>query len=340
VSGQLGEHVGDRISAWLDDELDEAAGRAVEAHVGACPACALERDEVVSARDVLRGLPLLDPPAGALQPRPALHLGDALSALLDGELERAEAARAAEHADACAVCGAELAEVTAARSALRSLPLLDAPPGVLRPARVRSHARRSRTRRAALTGAAAAAMGVAALLGSAQPVVAEQPAMAALVAEHAGASRPAPRVTPLSLGTLGTLGPSTSVAAPAAPDAPEWLAPDYHLQSIRRTGGRVQATYGDAEHTLSLFSRLRGGGVGRAPGPGVPVAVGAGSGRRWVSTDGVVVVWSTGDAAYAIVTDAPPVDAVAAASSVPSGRNAGLVERVRARCHSLTDLIG
>lgn len=35
-----------KISAWLDRELDAASAAAVEAHFGACPACAAYRDEL------------------------------------------------------------------------------------------------------------------------------------------------------------------------------------------------------------------------------------------------------------------------------------------------------
>lgn len=57
------------------------------------------------------------------------HLGEALSALLDGELSmrRQEAARA--HLAACPECAQELSEVGQARSWIRGLPLVDPPFG-------------------------------------------------------------------------------------------------------------------------------------------------------------------------------------------------------------------
>jgi anti-sigma factor RsiW len=60
------------------------------------------------------------------------HPGDLLSAWLDGELAPKEAAVVAAHLDGCPACAAERDEVDAARAAVRGLPALDAPPGVLR----------------------------------------------------------------------------------------------------------------------------------------------------------------------------------------------------------------
>lgn len=60
------------------------------------------------------------------------HAGDLLSAWLDGELTPAEATEVATHVDGCAACGAERDQVEASRMAVRSLPSLEAPAGVLR----------------------------------------------------------------------------------------------------------------------------------------------------------------------------------------------------------------
>ncbi|MBU1226075.1 MAG: zf-HC2 domain-containing protein, partial [Actinobacteria bacterium] len=59
------------------------------------------------------------------------HPGDLLSALLDGELTPEEIGAVSEHLDMCAACRAELEATAAARTALRSLPVLDPPPGLL-----------------------------------------------------------------------------------------------------------------------------------------------------------------------------------------------------------------
>ncbi len=59
------------------------------------------------------------------------HPGDLLSAWLDGELVPAEAAAVASHVEVCAACAAERDEVDAGRAAVRRLPSLEPPPGVL-----------------------------------------------------------------------------------------------------------------------------------------------------------------------------------------------------------------
>jgi anti-sigma factor RsiW len=56
------DHLGDLLSALLDNELrpDEAAR--VERHLAACAQCLAERDQLAQARQAVRDLPLLDLP--------------------------------------------------------------------------------------------------------------------------------------------------------------------------------------------------------------------------------------------------------------------------------------
>jgi anti-sigma factor RsiW len=84
------------------------------------------------------------------------HVGELLSAYLDGELSHPEHREVHEHLAACDDCRAELADLDAARSAVRALPLLD-PPVALDVPSLGAH-RRSRARRAAAAIAAAAAV--------------------------------------------------------------------------------------------------------------------------------------------------------------------------------------
>jgi anti-sigma factor RsiW len=70
-------HLADAISAWLDRELDAVAAEGVAAHLDACPACAAERDEVAWARDRVRLLPPVEPPASLLTPDGLFSLGTA-----------------------------------------------------------------------------------------------------------------------------------------------------------------------------------------------------------------------------------------------------------------------
>ncbi len=59
------------------------------------------------------------------------HPGALLSAFLDGEVTPEENTRLAEHLDSCEPCRRELESLTVARAALRSLIVLDPPPGLL-----------------------------------------------------------------------------------------------------------------------------------------------------------------------------------------------------------------
>lgn len=59
------------------------------------------------------------------------HLGDLLSALLDGELDSGARRRTEAHLAGCESCRLELARVESARGALRRLPMLETPPGLI-----------------------------------------------------------------------------------------------------------------------------------------------------------------------------------------------------------------
>lgn len=59
------------------------------------------------------------------------HAGELISAYLDGELARPEIETLLAHLDGCGRCAAELQEMQAVRSAVRSLPLLELPAGLI-----------------------------------------------------------------------------------------------------------------------------------------------------------------------------------------------------------------
>src|SRR4051794_41427509 len=104
------------------------------------------------------------------------HLGDLLSALLDGELEYGEAAAARAHLQGCPFCRAELEATAGARDLVRALPMMEMPADLLdavvddvAPVVSIGAARRAARMRpltALAGGAAAAARGV---LGGAPP---------------------------------------------------------------------------------------------------------------------------------------------------------------------------
>jgi anti-sigma factor RsiW len=59
------------------------------------------------------------------------HAGEQISAYLDGELARAEIDQLQAHLATCGRCVGELQEMQMVRSAVRSLPLLELPPGLI-----------------------------------------------------------------------------------------------------------------------------------------------------------------------------------------------------------------
>lgn len=120
------------------------------------------------------------------------HLGDAISALLDGELDVVDEAAVRDHLAGCDSCAAELRATQAVRAALRALPVV-APVSDLA-ARARRRARRERP----LVWAAAAATVVAlvVLAGGGQDDRSAPP-VARLVEAHATADVRADPVTHL-----------------------------------------------------------------------------------------------------------------------------------------------
>ncbi|MEO5680224.1 MAG: anti-sigma factor, partial [Acidimicrobiales bacterium] len=182
----------------LDGELEPAEAAAVAVHLDGCSACGLERDEVEAARRAVRALPRLEAPPGVLRARPTVHIGDLLSARLDGELSPDLLEGIEAHLGACPACFAEDEEVAWARTALRSLPPLDPPEGVLRSpwawpvsAHPISQPRpRSRGRQlvAATAAVAAAGAGVLGLVGRAGPADTSRPSVASFVSQHSTSS--------------------------------------------------------------------------------------------------------------------------------------------------------
>lgn len=85
----------------------------------------------------------------------ALHLGEVVSAYLDGELPPLERRRAESHLAGCNLCRDELTDMMFVRARLRALPMLELPPELTsKTAAAVPIYRRARV----LVGAAAAAM--------------------------------------------------------------------------------------------------------------------------------------------------------------------------------------
>lgn len=150
------------LSSYLDGELrdgelDEVVG-VLETDLDAIA----EFRRLQAARRSVRLLPMLEPPPTLL---PGSHLGEELSAYLDGELATMELPNVVGHLSTCPECRAELADLDRSRTAVRALPGIE-PPTFLDAERA---AREERHRR--IWPAAAVAGGIAATALAAALVV-------------------------------------------------------------------------------------------------------------------------------------------------------------------------
>jgi anti-sigma factor RsiW len=112
------EH-GELFSSYLDGQLIPAEVMVVSELLEGDEDAMKEFLALRGVRTTLRLLPEFEVPAALL---PEGHLGDRLSAYLDGELVTLEHRRVTNHLVDCADCRAELQELDGARIAVRSLP--------------------------------------------------------------------------------------------------------------------------------------------------------------------------------------------------------------------------
>ena len=59
------------------------------------------------------------------------HPSELISAYLDGELSADEHSKLSQHLGTCGECAAELEEVQVVRAAVRALPVVELPPGII-----------------------------------------------------------------------------------------------------------------------------------------------------------------------------------------------------------------
>lgn len=156
------------VSAYLDGELRIGELDVVVTHLVDCAECIREFHQLKEIRAAVRTLPRLELPDRLL---PDGHMGEQLSAYLDGELRTTEHAFVTVHLDDCTECRLDLHELDAARTAVRSLPGLE-PPEFLAMQRHRLERERWSRRRvvtAAIGIAAAAALVVGTLSSTRVP---------------------------------------------------------------------------------------------------------------------------------------------------------------------------
>jgi anti-sigma factor RsiW len=178
----VSDHLAVLLSCYLDGELtpDELAEVVV----------ALEHDldaiaafrSLQNARGQIRQLPTLKPPHYLL---PGGHLGEELSAYLDGELTTIEMPAVSAHLVECTDCRMDLGDLDRSRIAVRALPGLE-PPEFLEVKRAERNRRRRAVWPAAAVAGSVAAVALAFTItsgaGDAQPAAIE---LADLQTRHA-----------------------------------------------------------------------------------------------------------------------------------------------------------
>ncbi|MEA2002024.1 MAG: zf-HC2 domain-containing protein [Actinomycetota bacterium] len=141
------------VSAYLDAQLLPGELDIVATHLADCAGCIAEFHRLKEIRAALRTLPFFEMPERLL---PDTHLGEQLSAYLDGQLATTEHGFVLSHLEFCTDCRLELHELDAARTAIRSLPGLE-PPEFLSVHRERIENERWTRRRIATAGVGIAA---------------------------------------------------------------------------------------------------------------------------------------------------------------------------------------
>lgn len=145
---------GELLSAYLDGELHTGELDEVSEILAGDEETIAEFRGLQQTRYVLRQLPEHDMPVWLLHHG---HSADRLSAYLDGELSGEETNDVVAHVVACRECRADLQEFDRARTAIRALPGVETPEGLLPqlPARRARRRRRVRAVTALAVGAAA-----------------------------------------------------------------------------------------------------------------------------------------------------------------------------------------
>ncbi len=151
------ERRGALFSAYLDGQLTPAEVAVVSDLLDGDTEAIAEFRALMGVRRAVRLLPELEVPPHLL---PDGHLGDRLSAYLDGELVTLEHRRVTHHLVDCVDCRSELHELDRARIAVRSLPGVDMTATGEMPA-----VPAARFRRRFVAGSVAAAAAVALFVG-------------------------------------------------------------------------------------------------------------------------------------------------------------------------------
>ena len=255
--------------------------------------------------------PDLDAPQGA-------HLGDALSALVDGELDGAEETVAHRHLDACERCRAELAATRATADLVRGLPAVDPRFGfyerLLRPS-FGTDRRRVRVGLAVASAAAVVALvvGLAANLSGTEV----SPAVDDMVEVHEAGFLPATGFAAMPSDELDDL------------EAPPELDGGFRREGVYERPGDhlLAAAYRSGNDTLTVFEQ-----DGALDTGALDPQMEAMDAHAWAmeAGDGLhAVVFERDGVVYTVVGDTSMTVLLVVGEDLPDGPDPSLLQRAR-----------
>ncbi|MBL8776470.1 MAG: zf-HC2 domain-containing protein [Acidimicrobiales bacterium] len=249
------------------------------------------------------------------------HLGDALSALVDGELSPAEEAEARRHLDGCAECTDELAATQATADLVRGLPAVDPRFGfyerMLRPSFGSGSTDRRRVRIALSVASAAAVVALVVGLASNLSGTEVTPAVDDMVEIHEAGFVPSTGFAAMAPEEMGGL------------DAPAQLEGGFQREAVYQRDGddTVAAAYRSDTDTVTVFEQdgdLDDDALDdhMEPMDAHAWAMEAGDGMHAVVVERAGVV-------YTVVGDASMAVLLVVGGDLPDGPAPSLLERAR-----------
>lgn len=247
------------------------------------------------------------------------HLGDALSALVDGELAAGEQAAARRHLDGCPECRDELAATEAMALMVRGLPSVDAPFGFYERL-VRGRGFAAADRRPLRVGLAVATAAAAV-------------ALAVGVAGDLGGTQVSPQIDDMvDVHQAGFVPRNGFEAVPAedmgAVDVPREMDGGFEREAVyqRASDDMVAIAYRSGPATVSVFEQ-----AGELDAGSLDAAMDDMGHDAWaMEVDGLhAVVADRGRIVYTVVGDAPIAAMMALVRRLPDGPPPSLVQRAR-----------
>ena len=250
------------------------------------------------------------------------HLGDALSALVDGELSPAEEADARRHLDDCPDCSDELAATQATADLVRGLPAVDPRFGfyerLLRPSFGSGSTDRRRVRVALSVASAAAVVALVVGLASNLSGTEVTPAVDDMVEVHEAGFVPSTGFAAMAPDEMADL------------DAPAELDGGFRREAVYERAGddTVAAAYRSDTDTVTVFEQdgalddeALGDDMEAMDAHAWAMDVGDGLHAVVVERDGIV---------YTVVGDASMAVLMVVGGDLPDGTEPSLLERARA----------